>query len=90
MPPLGVLVEDRWCFRLRPGREVVGHDGDRNRREGHARQDDDASCAVQLVDLNGTSTLIHVADVGEEVLVPVPDSLCSEVDAAYLPVHDQS
>jgi hypothetical protein len=29
-----------------------------------------------LVDVNGTSTLIHVADVGETVLVPVPDSLC--------------
>jgi hypothetical protein len=29
-----------------------------------------------LVDVNGTSTLTHVADVGETVLVPVPDSLC--------------
>jgi hypothetical protein len=28
-----------------------------------------------LVDSNGTSTLIHVADVGETVLVPVSDSL---------------
>lgn len=29
-----------------------------------------------LVDVNGTRTLIHVADVGETILVPVPGSLC--------------
>jgi len=29
-----------------------------------------------LVDLNGTATLILVADVDEAILVPVPGSLC--------------
>jgi hypothetical protein len=29
-----------------------------------------------LVNVNGTATLIHVADVGETILVPVPGSVC--------------
>jgi hypothetical protein len=29
-----------------------------------------------LVSINGTRTVIRVADVGETILVPVPDSLC--------------